>query len=481
MRIRLGPLAGTVLACGVLAIGAPLGTAHEEGNPPAPPPPGVPPAEPTGRIACGEDGHVHAGTFEFACRNVDLLAWQPIGGVPSLANDIWGWTDPLTGHEVVVMGRFAGSEFVDVSDPEHPVWLGTLPSAAGQDFWAGVKVYGDHAYVVKDFAGPHGLQIFDLTQLRDVQNPPGTFVATNHYAGFGNSHNLVVNEETGFLYAVGATDAGDGFTTCDGGLHMLDLSNPAAPAFAGCYSADGYVHDAQCVVYRGPDAEHHGREICFNSLGYAGALSIVDVTDKASPVRLAWETYDGASFTHQGWLTEDEAFLLVNDELDELGYGHGSRTYVWDVRDLDAPFLVGDYTADLASTDHNLFVKGDHIFEANYSSGLRILRMGDLDALELEEVGYFDSFPPHDDAGTNFGPWSVYPFFESGTVVLSDILLGLFVLEVVPAPEPSAALLQLAALAGIALVARARRVRCVAPGRAASGSPAPRARGSGAG
>ena len=90
--------------------------------------------------------------------------------------------------------------------------------------------------------------------------------------------------------------------------------------------------------------------------------------------------------------------------------------------------------------------------------------MGDLEGLQLEEVAYFDSYPPHDDPGTNFGPWSVYPFFESGTVVLSDILLGLIVLEVIPAPEPSAALLRLSAGVAIAAIVRARRGRRPLPG-----------------
>ena len=39
-----------------------------------------------------------------------------------------------------------------------------------------------------------------------------------------------------------------------GGLHAIDVSDPLNPQFAGCYDEDGYTHDAQCVIYRGPDA-----------------------------------------------------------------------------------------------------------------------------------------------------------------------------------------------------------------------------------
>ena len=77
------------------------------------------------------------------------------------------------------------------------------------------------------------------------------------YMEFGESHNIFVHEATGFLYSVG-TD------TCSGGIHLVDLgSNPLDPDFAGCWKAEGYVHDLQCVVYGGPDTRYTGREICF--------------------------------------------------------------------------------------------------------------------------------------------------------------------------------------------------------------------------
>ena len=34
---------------------------------------------------------------------------------------------------------------------------------------------------------------------------------------------------------------------------MIDMHNPLVPTFAGCFSADGYTHDAQCINYDGPD------------------------------------------------------------------------------------------------------------------------------------------------------------------------------------------------------------------------------------
>jgi choice-of-anchor B domain-containing protein len=412
--MRRWVVAGVALALATLP--SSLGVAHVDGELP---PPSGDGSRSFGRIQC-QHGAVVTDAFTFPCWEVDLLAWDSLGGFPTLANDLWGWTDPDTGRDYAILGLSSSTAFFDLGNPEHPVHLGNLPSASGFSFWADIKVHANHAYIVKDVAGNHGLQVFDLTQLRDITNPPVSFTATAHYQFFGPAHNLAINEETGFLYSQNAD-------TCQG-LGMMDVSEPALPVWKGC--VPGWFHDAQCVVYEGPDSEHLGREICFAANPGQQTLTIIDVEDKAAPRRLSDTDYlVSLGYAHQGWLSEDQEYFLFGDEFDELGAGHNTRTYVFDVSDLDAPFLVGHYEGPHQSTDHNLYVRDDYVFEANYSEGLRILRMGDLGSLEIEEVAFFDTFPPGDQAGTGFGPWSVYPFFESGIVVVSDILLGLFVLQ----------------------------------------------------
>ena len=46
-----------------------------------------------------------------------------------------------------------------------------------------------------------------------------------------------------------------------GGLLAIDVSDPVNPVYAGCFGDDGYTHDAQCIVYNGPDTEHVGQEV----------------------------------------------------------------------------------------------------------------------------------------------------------------------------------------------------------------------------
>jgi len=358
----------------------------------------------------------------FPCHNVDLLSYLPanlFGGFT--AADIWGWTDPITGREYAIVSHSMNTTFVDVSDPTNPVFIGELPAPVPNVLWRDVKVYKDHAFIVGDgdFVLPHGLQIFDLTQLRNPAVTPTVFSSTARYTQFGHAHNIAINEETGVGYVVGSN-------RCSGGLNMLDLQNPTNPAFLGCFSADGYTHDVECVVYRGPDVEHQGKEICFAS--NEDTLTIVDVTNKSSSLMLARQSYVGSGYTHQGWLTEDQKYFILGDELDEQNDGHNTYSYLWDVSDLDAPVHFSTYVGPTTAIDHNLFILGDFVFESNYTAGLRILNASDIANGILSEVAYFDTHPASDVAEFA-GTWSNYPFFESGIVIVSNIEDGLYVLQ----------------------------------------------------
>jgi choice-of-anchor B domain-containing protein len=368
----------------------------------------------------------------YPCLNVDLLSVTPLSELGGGGGtDIWGWTDPDTGKEYAIVPRTDGTAFVDVSDPEEAVYLGNLPSHSGDAVQRDAKTYDHYALIVSEASG-HGLQVFDLHELRSVVSPPVTFTETAHYSRFTRAHNIAVDEASGFAYAVGSREGAD---QCDHGLHMIDLSDPLAPSFAGCYSEDGYTHDVQCVVYAGPDFEHQGSQVCFAA--NEDTLTIVDVTDKASPVQLSRTGYGGVGYTHQGWLTEDHRWFLLDDELDESFFGHNTRTRVFDVADLDQPVLAGHHDGVTGSSDHNLYVRGDLVYEANYRSGLRILRIGDLASAELTEVGFFDVYPADDGVSFN-GAWSSYPWFASGNVIVSGREQGLFVLRPVLCSAPAA-------------------------------------------
>jgi len=401
----------TLLTCVVFltSCGAGGGGGAPSGGGSGPTPPAGLPTGPTACVAGSAGG--------FACSGVSLRSRVPLqvmGG--SVGNDIWGWADPATGQEYALMGMTNGTAFVDITNPERPVYLGRIATQTQSSTWRDIKVYRNHAYIVADRAGAHGMQVFDLTRLRGIAGPQA-FLADAVYGDFENAHNLAIDEDTGFAYAVGTN-------TCGGGLHMIDITTPNNPLFAGCHASSD-THDTQCILYDGPDLDHLGAQICASS--NEDHVELADVSNKASPRTLATIGYPQLGFVHQGWLTDDRRFLLIGDELDESAFGVRTRTHVFDVSDLDAPAYLFAYEADTRSIDHNLYIVGQRVFQANYTSGLRVLEFGDLGNREVSEIAFFDTYPASN-APTFDGAWSVYPFLPSGNLIVSDQQNGLFVL-----------------------------------------------------
>lgn len=379
----------------------------------------------------GEERRCTEGSAEgFDCDDVELLAYIPISLLTApdaargiRANDNWGWTDTETGREYALVGRNDGTSFIDITDPTNPVLLGDMRKTANtprSQLWRDIKTYKDHAYIVADGAGAHGMQVFDLTRLRDVTNPPVMFEPDLLYTGEGlnvveSSHNVIINEETGFAYLTSRGCAG---------MHMVDINEPMNPTFVGC-SEEGSTHDAQCIVYRGPDENYQGSEIC---LRMSGALfQISDVTDKANPRELSNASHPNPAYMHQGWVTEDHRYFIMNDESDVIaGNVETTRTLVWDLDDLEDPVLAREFFGSQPASAHNLYVKGDFTYQANYKYGLHILDTSD--PLNPVEVGSFDTSPFGTGPGFG-GAWSTYPFFDSGTILVTSMQEGLFMVK----------------------------------------------------
>ncbi len=199
------------------------------------------------------------------------------------------------------------------------------------------------------------------------------------------------------------------------------------------------THNTQCVIYHGPDAQHLNREICVSSNGdldgwFAGEgnndhIEVVDVTVKTAPVTISATGYPQAAFATQGWLTEDHRFFLFSDEEDEVRLGVSTRTHVFDVSDLDAPVYVFAYEAATSARDLNQYVLGDRVFQANFEAGLRVLEFGDLANRELMEIAFFDTIPTGPCCAGFSGAVGVYPYLPSGTIIVSDLTNGLFILS----------------------------------------------------
>lgn len=383
-----------------------------------------------------EDGTAGA----FTCSNVDMVARIPVEAFPgsSRGNDIWGWTDPATGTEYALVGLDDGTGFVSLADPENPANLGKLYTTTEATVWRDIKVYRDHAYIGSEATG-HGIQVFDLTRLRNLSADADRVFDTDAlYTGVGSSHNVVIDEASGFLYAVGAVSVGDTLpATCDAkGFHAIDIREPANPTFSTCFSdaavetgprTPGYTHDAQCLVYDGPDEDYRGRQICLAA--NEDVLTIFDVEDKDDVKIVSVGEYPADAYSHQVWLSDDQRYAFLNDELDEMnGNVATQRTLVFDLMDLDNPEFDFAWDSGLPVIDHNLYIRDGYMYQSNYMSGLRIIDTSRVGEGVLTETAYFDTYPQGEKVGFG-GQWSNYPYFQSGLVVANDGKNGLFVLR----------------------------------------------------
>ncbi|MGB0256121.1 MAG: choice-of-anchor B family protein [Flavobacteriaceae bacterium] len=375
--------------------------------------------EPTGFVPC-ENGF--AG--DYPCLGYDLYAHIGLSVFDSVeANDNWGWTDSLTGKEYVLVGLDNGTAFVDISSPEEPVYLGKLPTATDPSIWRDIKVYRDHAYIVSEAPG-HGMQVFDLTRLRDITEPGQTFTADGRNTSFGNAHNIAINEESGFAYVVGSQ-------LYESGPIFFDLSDLKNPIKVGGYAANGYSHDAQIIMYQGPDANYAGKEIYMGSHSDGSSyydLVLVDVTDKEAPKLIKKISYSNPAYAHQNWISEDHRYIFLGDEVDEINFGGRTRTLVYDVSNLDEPKLHHIYRGTSNAIDHNGYWHGALYYLANYTAGLRVIDVENIENNKMQEVGFFDTYP--EDNATKFaGVWSIYPFFESGLIAINDINTGFYLVK----------------------------------------------------
>ncbi|KAF7187892.1 hypothetical protein HII31_10792 [Pseudocercospora fuligena] len=393
----------------------------------------------------------------YKCNNIDMYDYkthEELGSNDGEGSGSWGWVSD-DGREFIAIGQTDGAAFAEVTSDGVLSYLGRLPAQADPVIWREIKSNGPYMIIGSEGVG-HGIQIFDMRKLLDIDPAsPKVFSTSTDLTGLftdlplGRSHNVVVNEEKNYAVAVGAAPRTD---ACAAGLIFINMDDPSNPYTTGCAPQDGYVHDAQCIVYRGPDTRYDGRDICY---GYnEDTLTIYDVTNKTGPQAatiISRTTYVGATYTHQGWVLDPQwqSHLLMDDEIDEgvidpddTNPGPASDgfavTYIWSIEDLENPVQTGYYKSSVQSVDHNQFVYDGLAYQSNYQAGLRILDVSgipdDPTGGNVEEVAYFDVYPPDDDqpgggiATWDFGTWSHYTF-PSGYIVVNTIDRGPFVVK----------------------------------------------------
>lgn len=356
------------------------------------------------------NGGASGEPLQFTSNGVRLMSWltlADLGGAQN-ANSLWGYTSP-SGREYAMIGLSNGTAFVEITDPGSPVVVSHQPGPGS--LWRDVRKYQNYAYAVSEGGG--GIQVFNLAQ---IDSGIVTLVGAVTTGGDLPTHTVCVDEASGFLYR-----AGGGAN----GLRIYSLANPASPTYVGSWGTR-YVHEVSVFKYTsGPYAN---KQIAFACSGYNGGntatgLDILDVTNKSNIVVLKNLLYSNAAYSHQAWPTPDMRYLYLNDEKDEIN-GQPTLTKVFDIQNLSNPIERPGYTNNNPAIGHNLYVKGNRMYQANYRSGLRIIDVSS--PLAPTEVAWFDTVSENDLPSFN-GLWNVYPYFASGLLIGSDIERGLFV------------------------------------------------------
>ena len=386
------------------------------------------------------EGCVQGRAGQFPCRNVDLLAQiatervfdaagfggerlgtrgsQRLTRIRSRRPQRWhgGRRGDRPGESA--RGRHDSRQFVVLAGSEG------LPALR----WRQQSV--SRVCLCHDRSSGSGLQVIDLsglpatamlaTTLSDTSSQHTAFVSNIDYAT-----NVVLPGAEAFLYVAGSDLA-------DGAWRVYSLAGPAQPQFiAAAPPGTEYVHDATSLLITDERTAQcgAGHDPCEVYVDFnQNSVDLWDVTDKGAPVRLSSTTYSDVSYTHSGWPSADQRRIFVHDETEEIFDGLNTQIYTMNVDDLLNPFIVASYQGPGTATDHNGYVKDGFLYVSHYRRGLVVFDVSEPE--ELREVASFDTFlePAANSAGTD-GAWGVYPFFPSGTVVISDISNGLFVLR----------------------------------------------------
>ncbi len=324
--------------------------------------------------------------------NLTLRSTIPYG--VELSN-IWGHVD-AQGNEYALVGYYNGLSIVDVTDPDNPFIAFTVPGPNSS--WREVKTWQNYAYVTTE-GGNQGLQIVNLDYLPDsvqFKNWKGTGAINNQLETI---HALHVDD--GFVYLYGSN-------LFNGSALVVDLADPWNPVYMG-HTPGSYIHDG-----------YVRNDTLWGGHIYDGYFSVYDLANKANPVLLAQQNTP-TNFTHNTWLNDEGSVLFTTDETTDSYLATYDITDLGNITELDR-FQT---TPGSGSIVHNTHIVNDYAVTSWYKDGISIVD-GSRPS-NLVEVGRYDTYTQGSGNGFN-GCWGVYPFLPSGTIVVSDIDNGLFVL-----------------------------------------------------
>lgn len=325
--------------------------------------------------------------------NVDLIAAIDRGD--SRYSGSWVYVDPL-GQEYALVGAKTGTAIYWLDNPdgmENEVAFIPGPSTN----WREITVIADKAYVVTDVQDTdHSMQVIDLGALPDYANLISSYDDT-----FDKGHIIQkdIFDDSPYVYING--------TTTTSGVHILDISDPFEPVEVGVYNPGYYIHDC-----------HVRGNLLFANAFFEPGTDVVDISDKSNPTFL-YRIPDPNGSTHSSTMTMDGKYLIVANEQD------GRDAIIWNIEDPNNLEAVATYTANNESLVHNPYIKGDFVYIAHNTEGLRIVDLADPEV--PVEVGFYDTF--EGPSGGFSGLWSACPYLPSGRIIGGERTRGLMIWE----------------------------------------------------
>lgn len=314
--------------------------------------------------------------------------------MPDNVNDVWGYVDVNTNKEYAIVGYGgfnppgvdnSGVVIVDVTNPREPEIVANVNTVAGFD----VKVWQNYLYTIDGSSSS-----MNDGSILDISDPANPVLAGK----FRTGHNMFIQD--GYMY----------LQTGSQPTRIYNLNNkPTDPFLVWSGGADG--HDSMVFNDR------------LYAFGASGDTDIFDVSNPESPLLLGAVSDPNIRFHHSGWVTEDQKYLFICDELADLPPKPAPFDFtIWNISDIDNPTQVSGY-ADVSATVHNLYVVGDFAYVAYYNAGLRIFDINDPANPRLVE-----EFDTSSQSGPGFsGAFGVYPFSPSGNIFVSDESTGLHI------------------------------------------------------
>ena len=345
-------------------------------------------------------------TFSFA-QNRNIVERARVSFPETLAN-ICGYVKD--GREYALLGGQKGMIIMEVTNPDAPKMIVRIPGI--DNLWKEIKTYKNIAYVTTEGGG--GLQIIDLNGLPDTnvtaykaynyvgdttRNKVDTAIIAN--GRMGAFHSLHVDTTKGFVYLFGGNS-----TLSQGGAIVLDLKpDPYRPKYAGQFNRF-YIHDG-----------YVDNDTLFAAAISNGNFAVIDFRNKLDPTVLSTQQTPLA-FTHNTWLTPNRKTLLATDERSGSYLASYDVSNVLNIKPLDKVQNLSS-----GSIVHNTQILRNGIYAVTswYRDGINITDISRPNNMVV--VGSYDTYLQGE--GTGFeGAWGVYPYFPSGTLVVSDINYG---------------------------------------------------------